>query len=203
LLEIAPPHCEKVYFWTVGSEAVECALRLTREWGLRQDPKKSHIPTHAGDYHGWTLGAHQLSGESANKPWLHDTDTTTHAAHPLSCAAALANLQVLDEENLIDESARKGELARTKLRELQQRFPEHVCEVSDLGLLNAVHVRDPRSGEPDRELARDWIWESVKRGVMLFQTDKPTLKVCPPLVIPDDALIEGIDVLGDALAACA
>jgi 4-aminobutyrate aminotransferase-like enzyme len=53
----------------------------------------------------------------------------------------------------------------------------------------------------DRALARDWTWEAVKRGVMLFQVNRPTIKVCPPLTIPDDALVEGVAVLGEALNA--
>lgn len=334
LLELAPPGCEKVYFWTVGSEAVEAAFRLAREHGRRVAPQKVHILAFAGDYHGWTLGAHQLSGDSAGKPWLDDPDsaihhlpfprvpgddssqvdwheffrrgisdlrdrgitadtvaavfietlqgwgalplpkayvqllrqwadkhgvllifdevqtgfgrsgkwfahehydvradlicigkgvtstlplaallgpakildllapgeiTTTHAAHPLSCAAALANLQVLQEERLIEEADRKGAIARAELVQLQERFPQHVAETTGLGLVRAIHVRDAATGEPSRELARDWTWAAVKHGVMLFQVNRPTLKICPPLVIPDDALVEGIRTLGDAL----
>lgn len=333
LLELAPSNCEKVYFWTVGSEAVEAAFRLAREHGRLINPDKFHILAFSGDYHGWTLGAHQLSGDSAGKPWLDDPDsaihhlpfprvqadseqvdwvdffeqsindlddrgisadkvaavfietlqgwgalplpkdyvqrlrkwadkhdvllifdeiqtgfgrsgkwfayehyevradlicigkgvtstlplaavlgparvldllspgeiTTTHAAHPLSCAAALANLQVLQDENLVEEAARKGEVAGNELRQLHERFPDFISETTGLGLVRAVHIRDPLTGEPSRELARDWTWAAVKHGVMLFQVNRPTLKICPPLVIPDDALVEGIRALGDAL----
>ena len=321
LLELAPDGFEKVYFWTVGSEAIECAFRLVREWGLRQDPKRSHVVSFADDYHGWTLGAHLLSGNSAAKPWLPDSDpcihrmpfpyadesgdrgetadwdgffdrsiaeldergvaarsiagifietmqgwgalpfpirymqrlrrwadehgillvfdeiqtgfgrtgrwfahehygvnadlmcigkgltsslplaavmgraelidllapaeiTTTHAAHPLSCAAALANLRVLEDENLVDRAAETGEVVRAELRKLQSRWPDHVRLVSGLGLLNAVHVQDPATGEPHLELARDWILACVRRGVMLFQTNRATVQDLSPLGHP-------------------
>ena len=78
LLDIAPKHCNKVYFWTTGSETSECALRLIREWGARQTPHKDQILTHTGDYHGWTLGAQFVSGDSARKPWLSVADETIH-----------------------------------------------------------------------------------------------------------------------------
>ena len=340
LLAVAPPGCEKVYFWTVGSEAIECAFRLVREWGLRSDPVKRHVLTFVGDYHGWTLGAHQLSGTDAQKPWLPNADggihhlpfprlttqtanysdadwqdcfdkqiqqladdgvssteiaavfietfqgwgalplpvafvqrmrewadeqgvllvfdevqtgfgrtgkwfahehygvradlicvgkgvtstlplaavlgpadildvltpaeiTTTHAAHPLSCAAALANLKILEEEQLISEAARKGKIAREELEALRTRFPHHISEISGTGLLFAIHVADPSTGEPSVELAREWTWAAVKQGVMLFQVNRSTLKVVPPLVIPDEALVEGIRALGDALETIA
>ena len=91
---------------------------------------------------------------------------------------------------------------RGELRQLQRRFPGSISAVSGVGLLNAVHVHNPEPGEPSRELARDWTWAAVKAGVMMFYTNRPTVKVCPPLTIPDDALIEGITALGDALATC-
>ena len=130
---------------------------------------------------------------------------TTHAGHPLSCVAAMANLRILEEEQLIAEAARKGEIVREEVGKLQRRFPDHITELSGFGLVQAIHVNNPQSADGSqsaaggRQLARDWIWASVKRGVMLFQVNRPTLKVCPPLVIPDDALVEGIGALGDAL----
>ncbi len=335
LIGIAPDGCDKVYFWTVGSEATECALRLAREYSRRQNPNKTRIITHSGDYHGWTLGAHQLSGTSAQKEWLSDPDrqihhipfpnqidaapdtdwptffddsmaqlsrngiepsqvagiffetiqgwsalplpteyvqrarqwadendvllifdeiqtgfgrtgkwfghehynvrpdllcigkglssslpiaavlgpshvldvlspgevTSTHAAHPVSCAAALANLQVLEDEGLITAAAEKGEIARRELSALQQRFPDHIAGVSGLGLLNAIRFQNPETKEPDFELAREVTWSAVKNGVMLFFTGQPTVKVCPPLVIPEDAIIEGITTVGEVLGS--
>jgi 4-aminobutyrate aminotransferase-like enzyme len=125
--------------------------------------------------------------------------TTTHAAHPVSCAAALANLDVIENENLIAESVRKGDIAEAALRKLQDRYPNVVRDVAGLGLLRGIHVCDPKSGELSRELARDWTWAAVKHGVMLFQVNRPSIKVCPPLVIDDAAIVEGVEALGDAL----
>lgn len=338
LLELAPPHCEKVYFWTTGSETSECALRLAREWGMRKDPGKCHVLTHTGDYHGCTLGAHQLSGESAGKPWLTTPDktihhvsgpvadgsdpitqstdweqfletrvaeladrgvdphqvaaifvetvqgthgapwpteyiqqlrrwadqhdvllifdeiqtgfgrigrwfghehygvradliclgkgltsglplaailgpaelidllepaeiTTTHAGHPLSCAAALANIEVLESERLIEESQRKGQIVQEQLQSLKARYPKHISAVHGLGLLHVIHIRNDKTALPDAELAHSCRWETVKRGVMLIHTGLPTIKICPPLVISDDAMIEGIETIGEAIAS--
>ena len=74
-----------------------------------------------------------------------------------------------------------------------------MADVEGLGLLRGIHVSNPETGEPDPELARDWTWAGVKHGVMLFQVNRPSIKVCPPLVIEDEAIVEGIRALGDAL----
>ncbi|MAV36393.1 MAG: hypothetical protein CMJ59_13155 [Planctomycetaceae bacterium] len=125
--------------------------------------------------------------------------TTTHAAHPVSCAAALANLEVLEQQDLINEADRKGRLVAEQLTGLQQRFPQSIARVAGRGLLWALHVCDPTSGEPDDRRAADWTWAAVRHGVMVFHTMRSTLKVCPPLTIPDEALREGIEALGTAL----
>ncbi|MCA9069089.1 MAG: aminotransferase class III-fold pyridoxal phosphate-dependent enzyme, partial [Planctomycetaceae bacterium] len=125
--------------------------------------------------------------------------TTTHAAHPVSCAAALANLDVLESENLIAEAERKGQIAAQELQQLQTHFPEFVQHTEGLGLLRAIHIQNPETGELCKRTARDWTWAGVKHGVMLFQVNRPSIKVCPPLVIDDEALIEGIHALGEAV----
>ena len=125
--------------------------------------------------------------------------TTTHAGHPLSCAAALANLDILEEDNLIDQALEKGKLASATLQQLQTRFPEYIASTKGLGLLQAIHVRNPATNTPDEELAWHWTAAAVRRGVMLFHTHRSTLKICPPLIIPEDALVEGIVALGEAL----
>ena len=113
LISLAPPGCEKVYLWTTGSEAIEAAFRLVREWGLRSDSAKYHILTFAGDYHGWTLGAHQLSGDSAEKPWLPQADPAVHhLPFPRKTAETAAysdaDLQRCFDENVQQLSAQSG-----------------------------------------------------------------------------------------------
>lgn len=127
--------------------------------------------------------------------------TTTHAAHPVSCAAALANLDVIRDENLVAEAERKGNIAAKELACLQERFPGHISGVAGFGLLRGIHVRNPDTGAADPGLARDWTWAGVKHGVMLFQVNRPSIKVVPPLVIEDAAIKEGVAALGDALAS--
>jgi len=125
--------------------------------------------------------------------------TTTHAAHPVSCAAALANLDVFEKENLVAEAERKGRLVEPAMAEISARFPDHIARHTGAGLLWTFHARNPATGELDLDLAAEWTWATVRRGVMVFHTMRPTIKICPPLTIPDEALLEGIEVMGDAL----
>ena len=64
----------------------------------------------------------------------------------------------------------------------------------------AIHLKDPVGQQPANQASRDLTWEIVKRGVMMFYTNRPTLKVVPPLVISDEALGDGLDGIEEALA---
>ena len=60
-----------------------------------------------------------------------------------------------------------------------------------------MKTRRKKPGRQDRK----YNTAAVKHGVMLFQVNRPSIKVCPPLVIDDEAIVEGVEALGDALAS--
>ena len=97
------------------------------------------------------------------------------------------------------EADRKAQLVEQDLARLQRRFPDQIARVEGRGLLWALHLCNPSTGEADDRLAADWTWAAVRHGVMVFHTMRPTLKICPPLTIPDSALREGIEALATAL----
>ena len=60
----------------------------------------------------------------------------------------------------------------------------------------------PGTGEPDIELADRVVVKMIQKGVMMFITGNGTIKICPPLVISEEALLKGIEVIGEALDEC-
>ena len=74
LLEITPPQLDSVYLWTTGSETVESCYRAMMEaYVQRKGTNNGVVLSVAGDYHGCTLGAHELSGLSSRKEWRADS----------------------------------------------------------------------------------------------------------------------------------
>jgi 4-aminobutyrate aminotransferase-like enzyme len=125
--------------------------------------------------------------------------TSTHSGHPLSCAAALANLEVIEEEGLVEHAAEMESVVKKRLADLQERFPEVIGDFRGRGLMHAIYITDPQTGEASSALARDLTWEIVRRGVMVFYTNRPTIKIVPPLVISEEALLDGIAGIEEAL----
>jgi 4-aminobutyrate aminotransferase/diaminobutyrate-pyruvate transaminase/4-aminobutyrate aminotransferase/(S)-3-amino-2-methylpropionate transaminase len=130
--------------------------------------------------------------------------TSTHTGNPVCCAATLANLKVIEDEKLVANAARMGEIMQRELRAIGQRFGEHIAHVSGKGLVASLHIvkSGPPEWEPDADRARDIVWRCVEKGVMLFSPvgyAGACVKISPPLCISEDALREGVAVIGEAV----
>ena len=126
--------------------------------------------------------------------------SSTHSANPLGCAVALAVLEEIVERNLTEESARKGALMHRRLVELREAHPERVSMVLGRGLVAAVLLRDPLTGLPDGPTASRVAVRCMEKGLFVVHTGRESIKISPPLTIPDDALLEAVGVLDEAIS---
>jgi 4-aminobutyrate aminotransferase-like enzyme len=338
LASILPAPLEKIFLLTTGSEAVECAIKLCRAWGVKAGGRAKHVVVsfqHA--FHGRTLGAQQAGGIPALKEWIVNLDpgfvqipfpdgwrtketsfesferalrergtepsnvagvimetyqggsaafapveymralrhwctghkallvldevqagfgrcgtlwgwehygvvpdvacmgkgissslplsavagradvmdlhppnsmTSTHTGNPISCAAALASIELVLNENLALNAKRMGDLLHRELRGLQDRFPQ-IGRVEGKGLVAGVaciqhlgHTTgSPGGNEPDADLAHDVVERSIAKGVLMFAPvgfGGATIKISPPLVITEEALRESLQAFGEA-----
>jgi taurine--2-oxoglutarate transaminase len=128
----------------------------------------------------------------------------TFNSHPLSLAAAIANIEVIQEEKLVERSAQMGSLLSRRLAEMKDRHPT-VGEVRSIGLFGVVElVRDRRSREPlapfnatsaEMQLLSAYFRE---RGLYTF-FHWNNFFVAPPLVITEGQLDEGFEIVDEGL----
>jgi len=130
---------------------------------------------------------------------------STYGGNPVACAAALAVLDVIQEEGLLARAEHIGEVLMRELRALERTYSV-IGDVRGLGAMVGIElVRDRKSREPAPEETKRVQGEALKRGV-IFPTAGlygNVVRFLVPLTIPDDALLEGIAVLGEAFAAAA
>jgi 4-aminobutyrate aminotransferase/(S)-3-amino-2-methylpropionate transaminase len=125
----------------------------------------------------------------------------TYGGSPLGCAAGLAVLEVMQEEQLAARAARLGASLMARLRELQGR---HACigDVRGLGAMVAMElVREGRADAPDAELTRALVQAAGRRGLILLSCGiySNVIRFLAPLTIPDSDLDEGLKILAAAL----
>jgi 4-aminobutyrate aminotransferase-like enzyme len=128
--------------------------------------------------------------------------TSTHTGNPVCCAAALASIDLVIKENLAENSRRVGALMHEKLHALKSRFPQ-IGSVDGKGLVAGLACVVPGKKDPDGDLAFDVVERCLEKGVLMFSPvgfGGGTVKIAPPLVINEAAIIESVGVLEEAFA---
>ena len=125
--------------------------------------------------------------------------SSTHSANPLVCAAGLAVLEEIESRMLVEETARKGLLFEKRLVELKNKYPDYISDVLGRGLIFALLFKHPLTGAPSGLLASQVVEKCLQKGVLLVHTGRESIKFGPPLVISDEALLEGVDVIDEAM----
>jgi 4-aminobutyrate aminotransferase len=121
----------------------------------------------------------------------------THEKNPVACAAALATIEVIEEEGLLEQARRKGESALRRLREIQRRHPI-VRDVRGLGLMLGADLVRPDGSRAIDEAERV-MYAALSRGLSFKLTMGNILLLVPPLTISDAELDEAMDVLEECI----
>lgn len=121
---------------------------------------------------------------------------STYGGNPLAAQVAMAALQVVRDENLVDRARDLGELLQGKLRELQQESDGAISEVRGRGLLTAI-VIDPKKA--NGRTAWDLCLLMKDHGVLAKPTHDHIIRLAPPLVISEEDLLRGVDAIRASL----
>jgi 4-aminobutyrate aminotransferase/(S)-3-amino-2-methylpropionate transaminase len=123
----------------------------------------------------------------------------TYAGSPVACAAALAVIDVIKEENLVDASNRVGSIFKTRLEALQKKYPSIIGDIrADRGTMLAIEiVKDGDASKPDADLVKSIVDECYKRGLVVLSCGVRgnVFRFLPALTISDDLVHEGFDIL--------
>jgi 4-aminobutyrate aminotransferase/(S)-3-amino-2-methylpropionate transaminase len=124
----------------------------------------------------------------------------TYAGNPLACAAALGVFDLLENHDLLVKARRIEAVIRENLQRLAHEVG-FIAEVRGRGAMMAIELVRPGSLEPAPEIARAVAAECHSRGVVILVcgTFGNVIRLLPPLVIGEELLVEGLDVLGQAL----
>ncbi|KAI8334639.1 ornithine-oxo-acid transaminase [Chlamydoabsidia padenii] len=123
------------------------------------------------------------------KPGEHGS---TYGGNPLGCAVSIAALEVIKDENLVENSDRLGEKFRTALRNLNSPLIE---TVRGRGLLNAIVIDESKTERSAWELCL--LLKS--KGLLAKPTHVNIIRLAPPLCITEEQLMEGVNIIGEAL----
>jgi acetylornithine/succinyldiaminopimelate/putrescine aminotransferase len=141
---------------------------------------------------GVPMGCCLARGDAANTlvPGDHGS---TFGGQPLACAAALATLDVIEEEGLLDNATSVGDHFLAELWSLQSRHPELVKEARGAGLMVGLELLVPR--------AKDALKGLMERGIVANAVGDTVLRFLPPLVVTNADCNRVVDALEIVLTA--
>lgn len=138
--------------------------------------------------------------DRGSSPWMH---AYTYSAHPVGCAVALRNLQIICEEDFPQQAADKGTRFLTKLRDALQDHP-HVGEVRGLGLMAAVELvadKATKAEFPADEAIGAKVHLAAQERGLFSRLRGDVFCLAPPIITPEPLLDRIVDIMRDSVVA--
>lgn len=147
---------------------------------------------------GMPLGAMVAREELMD--WPFGAHGTTFGGNPVSCAAASATIQVIEEEGLVDNAARMGKRLVDAAQEMQRRHAV-IGDVRGKGLIVGLDlVKNARTREPAGELRDEVVLRAFKKGLLILGCGPSSVRFTPALTVDADTVDEALAVFEEALA---
>jgi 4-aminobutyrate aminotransferase-like enzyme len=124
--------------------------------------------------------------------------SSTHSANPLVCAAGLAVLEEIESKNLVSETLRKGKLLKEALKSLKSKFPEQIDNFYGEGLIASLIFKDSAKFGKS-EIASLVSEKCMQKGLLVVHTGRESIKLGPPLIIDDEAILDAMQVIEESL----
>ena len=124
--------------------------------------------------------------------------SSSYGGNPMACAAALASTEVIEEENLLQRATHLGEVALKRMEQIKTEHPI-VGDVRAKGCLMGIElVKDRRTKEPLDEAGQIVYQKAFSKGLAWIPAGH-ILRMSPPIVMEDEALIKGLDIIDEAI----
>jgi len=183
--------CDKEKILLILDE-VQCGLGRTgklfayQHYGIEPDIMTLAKPFGGGLPIGATLAKESVA--SCFEPGDH---ASTFGGNPLVCASALAFLEIIEEENLVEKAQERGEYFKNKLGELKKKFP-FIKEIRGKGVMIGIEL--------EFEEGKNIVNECRQEGLLINCTSKNVLRFLPPLTIEERDIDQAVNILHKVLS---
>lgn len=189
--------CDKHDILLIVDEVQSGIGRTGKWWAIEHFEVEPDIVTAAkGIASGLPLGA--AIARKSVMDWPRGAHGNTYGGNPISCAAALATMELVEREYM-QNAAEVGQYTQDALHEIMARHPS-IGDVRGLGLMIGVEfVKDRKSKYPAEEL-RDRVADlAFERGLILLGCGKSVIRLAPPLSVSKSEIDEGLTILEEAI----
>ena len=131
--------------------------------------------------------------------WEGGSHASTFGGNPLACAAALAVIDVINEEKLLENAEKQGNYIMKWLQNLKEER-EIVGDVRGKGLMIGIEiVEDKETKNPEADKAKEIMLRCWKRGIAIIACGVSTVRIVPPLTITRELVDAGLEIIEDVI----
>jgi 4-aminobutyrate aminotransferase len=184
-------------------DEVQSGFGRTGEWfaadafGVKPDT----MAVAKGIANGFPLGAVCARSELMSK-WEPTVHGTTFGGNPISCAAAIATIETIKDEGLLENAKNNGAYLLDQLKRLKDKYPV-IGDARGLGLMTAIEFSLPGTDrEPNPAAAKQVLNEALSRSLLMYPCGlrSHTIRLCPPLNVTREEIDRAIQIVDDSLA---
>ena len=190
--------CDKYGILLIADEVQSGVGRTGKWWAIEHWNVEPDILLSAkGIASGLPLGA--MMARRSVMTWQPGSHGNTFGGNPVSCAAALATIGVIESEGLLQHAAQMGEYVMDALAEIQMRHPT-IGDVRGKGLMIGVEfVLDRQTKEPAHDLCEGITQRAFRKGLLLLPAGVSTIRLSPALNIPRHLVDEALSIFEEAI----
>lgn len=174
-------------------DEIQCGLgRTGKFWAHAHLPKEAHpdiFTTAKALGNGFPIAA-TIVNEKVNNSLKVGDHGTTYGGNPLGSAVSNYVIDVIGDEKFLAQVEAKGKIFKSRLHELQKRFPEQIKDIRGQGLIIGAEFAEPPT---------EVIKEARKLGLLVITAGKSTARFVPALTIEDEVIHEGLDIFEKAV----
>lgn len=189
--------CDKHGILLIADEVQSGMGRTGKWWAIQNFGVEPDIVCAAkGIASGMPLGA--MIARKSIVTWPKGSHGNTYGGNPLSCAAALATIELIGEKYM-ENAVQVGNFALDALAEIQARH-ESIGMVRGMGLMIGVEfIKDRHTRAPAEKLRDNVVNHAFERGLLTLGCGRSTIRVSPPLCISQAEMEEGLAIFEEAI----
>jgi 4-aminobutyrate aminotransferase len=190
--------CDEFGILLMADEVLTCMARTGKMFAMEHwDTVPDVMTLGKGFGNGFPVTA-MLVAEKYKDSIEKISASTSYGGNPMACAAALASIEVIQEENLCERSAHLGEVLLKHMNEMKDKYAI-IGEARGLGcLLGLELVKDKATREPFEEAGRLVYQKAFRKGLAWIPAGH-VLRMSPPTIMDDDVALKGLSLIEEAI----
>jgi 4-aminobutyrate aminotransferase-like enzyme len=190
--------CDELGMLVMADEVLTCMGRTGKMFAMEHwDTVPDVMTLGKGFGNGFPVTA-MLVADQYKEVVEEISASTSYGGNPMACAAALASIEVIEQENLLERATHLGDIMLRRMKTMQSRHPI-IGDVRGKGCLLGIElVKDRATREPFEEAGKRVYQRAFRKGLAWIPAGH-MLRMSPPIIMQDDLALKGLDIIEESI----